>query len=118
MVSNLEWRRWCQILNSDQRYLIHYSRFDTEALTGGEPEHAKIPLTIETDRQAIEAAIDSVGLIALDSLKVIRIKNTLDLNEVEVSVTYKDQIADRKDLEIISGPHAMHFNAEGNLTPF
>ena len=97
---------------------IDFQALYVNALTGGEPEHAKIPLTMETDRQAIEAAIDSVGLIALDSLKVIRIKNTLELNEVEVSVTYKDQIADRKDLEIISGPHPMFFNAEGNLPPF
>lgn len=97
---------------------IDFQALYVNALTGGEPEHAKIPLTMETDREAIEAAIDSVGLIALDSLKIIRIKNTLELNEVEVSVTYKDQISDGRDLEIISGPHPMHFNAEGNLTPF
>ena len=96
---------------------IDFQALYVNALTGGEPEHAKIPLTMETDREAIEAAIDSVGLIALDSLKIIRIKNTLELNEVEVSIAYKDQINDRRYLEIISGPHPMHFNAEGNLTP-
>ena len=45
-------------------------------------------------------------------------KKRQEMRMEEVSVTYKDQVNDRRDLEIISGSHPMHFNAEENLTPF
>ena len=59
------------------------------ALAGAEPEHAKIPLTLENDLDAIRAAIGSVGLIPVEKLKVMRIRNTMQLEKLEVSTAYQ-----------------------------
>ena len=88
------------------------------AIAGAEPEHAKIPLTLKNDREAIEVAVGSVGLIPTDKLKIIRIKNTLRLDEIEVSVAYQIQLRRRDDLTVIKNPRAMQFDRTGNLQPF
>ena len=88
------------------------------ALTGGEPEHAKIPLTMENDRDAIRVAIESVGLIPAKELKIIRIKNTLQLSELDVSTAYIEKLSGRSNLEIVSRPETMKFNDAGNLLEF
>jgi len=88
------------------------------AITGGEPEHAKIPLTLTNDRQAIEAAAGSVGLIAPEDLKIMRIKSTKHLGEVDISKAYKEELSKRTDLEIIADARSLPFDEESNLQPF
>jgi hypothetical protein len=100
------------------RRLVDKIDFDTlyvNALAGAEPEHAKIPLTMPTDREAIRAAIDSVGLIPPENLKVMRIKNTMQLEQVDVSQAYLEAVSGRSDLEIVSPQRPLSFDGEGNL---
>jgi hypothetical protein len=87
------------------------------ALAGAEPEHAKIPLTLETDRAAVRAAIDSVGLIPLKRLKVIRILNTLQMEQVALSTAYLTDAQSNPNLEILGRPEPMVFDDNGNLRP-
>ena len=88
------------------------------ALTGGEPEHAKIPLTLKNDREAINVAVDScIGMMPPEEFKIMRIKNTLRLHEVDISPAYKKELLKRDDLEIIKEARLMEFDHEGNLKP-
>ena len=80
-------------------------------------EKAAIPMHFETDRECIEVALGSVGLIPPERSRIVRIKNTLQVDEVEVSHVYRDEISLRRDLEILEGPHALCFDAAGNLIP-
>jgi hypothetical protein len=80
-------------------------------------EKAAIPMHFETDRECVEVALGSIGLIPPERSRIVRIKNTLQLDEVEVSDIYKDEIPQRPDLEILEGPHALSFDARGNLVP-
>jgi hypothetical protein len=80
-------------------------------------EKAAIPMHFETDRECIRVALGSIGLIPPERSRIVRIKNTLQLDEVEVSEIYKDEIPDRPDLEILEGPRPMSFDARGNLVP-
>ena len=80
-------------------------------------EKAAIPMHFETDRECIRVALGSVGLIPPKRSRIVRIKNTLQLDEVEVSEIYKDEIPNRPDLEILEGPHPLPFDARGNLVP-
>ena len=88
------------------------------AIAGAEPEHAKIPLTLKNDQHAIEAAIGSVGLIPVDKLKIMRIKNTLRLEEVDVSEAYQKDLSQRNDLDLINTSETLQFDRQGNLRPF
>jgi hypothetical protein len=87
-------------------------------ITGVCPEMGKIPLTVKNDYEAIEIAIKCVGLIPREKLKIMRVKNTALLNEVDVSEAYEDEIARRDDLEVVIPKREMEFDAAGNLTPF
>ncbi|MGD8264465.1 MAG: hypothetical protein PVJ22_19030, partial [Desulfobacterales bacterium] len=88
------------------------------AIAGAEPEHAKIPLTLKNDQEAIEVAIGSVGIIPQEELKIMRIKNTMRLSEVEVSEAYRNEILKREDLEIVEEAISMEFDKNGNLISF
>jgi len=89
----------------------------SNAIAALQPEPAKIPLTLANDREAIEIAMRSVGRIPIESLRLIRIRNTMALGEVDVSEAYRDEVGSRTDLTIRSVA-AMQFDTQGNLPAF
>jgi hypothetical protein len=100
-----------------------FDKIDMDALnmntiTGVCPEMGKIPLTVKDDIEAIDIAIKCVGLIPREKLKIMRIKNTALLSEVDVSEAYEDEIAGRDDLEMITPKREMDFDPAGYLKPF
>ncbi len=86
-------------------------------LTGGHPTAAMLPIAFDTDRDVIQAALPTLGLVEPTNAKVVQIANTLHLGEVLVSEAYIPEIAQRPDLAIIDGPFEMPFDADGNLRP-
>ncbi len=87
------------------------------ALTGGHPTAAMIPVALPTDRDAIAAALGTVGLVDPQDAKIVHISNTLHVAEVLVSETYAPQIETRDDLKVIEEAHEMEFDLDGNLYP-
>ncbi|RPH38794.1 MAG: hypothetical protein EHM91_13330 [Planctomycetota bacterium] len=92
---------------------FHYTY--TNALTGLSPMRSKLPIIFETDRDAIEGALKTIGLTESPDAKVARIKNTLDLEYLYASDALLPEIQERGDLEIVSGPHSFAFSAQGDL---
>lgn len=86
-------------------------------ITGNSVEKAAIPMSFDTDREAIEVALGSIGLVSSKKAKIVHIQNTLRLNEVEVSETYGDELTERPDLKVLRGPSPMRFDDQGNLLP-
>ncbi len=84
-------------------------------ITGISLEKAAIPMHFETDRECIRVALGSVGLTPPERSRIVRIKNTLQLDEVEVSEVYKDEILKRPDLKVLEDSRPMAFDAGGNL---
>jgi hypothetical protein len=78
----------------------------------------KIPLTMRNDKEAIEIAIKCVGLIPKETLKIMRIKNTSLLGEVEVSEAFEEALSSRADLEVVKEKRTMEFDVFGNLVSF
>jgi hypothetical protein len=87
------------------------------ALTGGHPAAAATPVTFDTDRDVLDAALQTVGLDEPENARVIQISNTLHLSEVLVSEAYLPEASRRSDLEILDGPFEMEFDADGFLLP-
>jgi hypothetical protein len=87
------------------------------AITACEPATAKVPATYETDREAVEAALSCIGLTPSDRARVIRIKNTLMLGEIEVSEAFAAEVARRSDLTV-QGEAPLAFDATGRLAAF
>lgn len=84
-------------------------------ITGSHPTAGMVPLVYPNDREAIEAALQTVGLVEPETSGIVQIYDTLELSEVVVSETYLEEINSRDDLDIISGPFDLPFDAEGNL---
>ena len=97
---------------------IDMDALNINTITGVCPEMGKIPLTMKNDREAVEIAIKCVGLIPKDKLKIMRIKNTAQLSEVDVSEAYQEELAKRSDLKVVMEKKAMAFDTDGNLLPF
>ncbi len=87
------------------------------ALTGGHPSAAAVPIAFESDQEAMLAILETVGLVDPVDSGIIQIANTLKLGEVLVSEKYSPEVRERSDLEVLSGPDAMAFDAHGNLAP-
>jgi hypothetical protein len=84
-------------------------------LTAGNPAAGMVPPHFETDREVLEAALGTVGLVEPPEAKVLWIRNTLDLAEVECSEAWLTAAQKRADLEIISGLRALPWDAWGDL---
>jgi hypothetical protein len=83
-------------------------------ITACAPWGARVPATYETDREAIETALDCIGLTPPERARVVRIKNTLMLGELEVSDAFAAEVARRSDLTIV-GEAPLRFDVTGRL---
>ncbi len=85
------------------------------AITACAPNGAKVPPTYDTDREAIETALSCIGLTPPERARVIRIKNTLMLGEIEVSEAFAADLARRPDLTPLGDPTPLPFDVAGRL---
>ncbi len=85
------------------------------ALAGSEPEHARLPMVLATDEEAIDAAIATIGPVDPATLRLVHIRNTARLEEVEVSAAIAAECRGRDDVEVASTPSPATFEA-GALT--
>jgi hypothetical protein len=83
-------------------------------ITACTPNGAKVPATYETDREAIDTALSCIGLTPPERARVIRIRNTLRLGEIDVSEAFLDAMAQRPDLTPL-GDRPLEFDAAGML---
>jgi len=97
---------------------INYKAMHMNAITAGVPEAARVPMAFETDREAIDVALGMIGLTPSERARVVRIKNTLLLTEIDVSEAMLPEVKTHARLSIVSDPKPMTFNKKGNLPPF
>ncbi len=88
----------------------------TNILTGGHCAEAMLALDYETDEQMLEWMLRQIGLTDPPDAKLLWIRNTRDLAEVQCAAAYLDEARDRADLEILTDPRPLPFDADGNLS--
>jgi hypothetical protein len=96
---------------------INYQATYMNCITGISIEKAAVPMHFPTDQEAIRIALGSIGLTPPEKSRIVRIKNTLHVDEVEASEAYLEELKKRSDLEILEGPQPMTFDGQGNLHP-
>lgn len=87
-------------------------------LTGLSPESARIPITLDTDHEALEAALGTIGMVKPEEARIVRIQNTLLLEEMDVSAALLPEIQACANLEVLWGPKALIFDSNGGLPTF
>jgi len=73
---------------------------------------------MENDRDALRLCMMTVGLTPPAEQKIMRIKNTLCLDEVDVSQAYAPALEGRGDLHVIRPPRVLEMDREGNFKRF
>ncbi|WP_026562474.1 lactate racemase domain-containing protein [Bacillus sp. J37] len=76
----------------------------------------KIATTLANDKDAIKAAIKTCNILDFTKVKMVRIKNTLEIAEIEVSEALIDHVTQHPDMEQLSNLFELPFNDEGNLS--
>jgi hypothetical protein len=80
---------------------------------------AAIPIIMNTDREAIALAIKTVVRTQPEQCRVVRIKNTLSLGEIEVSQNMLEGVRDNPKLfSIVSEPKDWNFDSKNAIEPF
>ncbi len=97
---------------------MDYRATVVNSLTAVHPEAALVPVHFESDREAIDAALGTIGLEPPAQARIVRIRNTLRLGEVEVSEPCRVELLQRSDVEIVGPPRELAFDAAGNLPAF
>ncbi|ULT57984.1 nickel-dependent lactate racemase [Neobacillus drentensis] len=75
----------------------------------------KIATTLPNDKMAIQAAVKTCNILDFTKVKLVRIKNTLVLSEIEVSEPLLPYIAQHPNMEQISDLYDFQFDDKGNL---
>ncbi len=75
----------------------------------------KVPMTLESAELAIKAAVKTCNILDFHQCRLVRIRDTLHLGEIEISLPLREEIRHRSDIEIISEPYSWTFNQEGNI---
>ena len=85
----------------------------TATLTGA----VKMPMTLANDRLVIQACVKVAGLADMSTARVVRIRNTLSLDRIEVSESLLEETSRHPRMRIEGNPHEFPFDAAGNLIP-
>jgi hypothetical protein len=97
-----------------------YRKFSFEetypnSLTSTVPASIKIPMVLKNDRLAIQAAIKTCNIADFRQVRLGRIKNTLEVHQMEISENLLGEARTNSKMEIRSEPFELNFNSEGNL---
>jgi len=83
------------------------------------PESGRVPLTFANDKQAINAALKTVRPYQLDNIRLVYIKNTMELDKLLVSTGCLDYLRKNIRLKISEEEFELKFDSMGNLiSPF
>jgi hypothetical protein len=96
---------------------IDYESTYGNVITSSFLERGKVPVVAETDREAFDMALRSCGHVPEGRERIVRILDTLHLEDVYVSPAIVDEISDRNDVEVI-GNSSQLFDDSGSLRPF
>jgi len=97
---------------------IDYDPTYMNFITAMAPQKVRIPVYFDTDKKVLNAVFETIGMVKPEDSKVVRIKNTLKLDEIEISESLLEAAKKRSDLEIMGEIREMEFDHEDNLMLF
>lgn len=75
----------------------------------------KIATTLPNDKLVLQAAIKTCNILDFTKVKYVRIKNTLEISEIEVSESLLEHVKEHPNLELVSDLYEIEFDEEGNF---
>lgn len=96
---------------------MNYQATIINCLTAGYPEGANLPVHFETDREVIDAALAIIGTRASQDARILRIRNTLHLEEVEISEPCLSEPTKASTFSCLGPAATLDFDTQANLPP-
>ena len=84
-------------------------------LTSGGTDSAKIPMVFDSQKLAIQAAIKTAIGADKDNIRMIRIRDTLHISEIQISEALLKEAEEHPLIEIVGKPEPLEFDEHGNL---
>lgn len=75
----------------------------------------RIPIVMESDREAIQVCVQTCNEIDKENPRIVRIPNSLHIDHIMLSEAYYEEIKGNSDIEIESEPAYLPFDEDGNL---
>ena len=94
---------------------IDYGKIYVNSLTSTLLQNSFTPLIMPNDEAAIKAAIKTCCRTDLENVRIVRIKNTLEIGTILVSEALLPEIENNPAFEILSQPFALRFDENGEL---
>ena len=94
---------------------IDYATTYANALTSRVMPSGRTPMVMETERQAVQAAIYCCNIGDNPDARVMRIPNTMQLREAYISEALLAEAKRTPGIDILSDPEPMRFDAEENF---
>jgi len=94
---------------------IDQAAFRMNNLTARSLWRSKLPIAFETDREVIEACLDTCWQPDIPSAKMGLIPNTLEVAEMWISAALVEEAKAFPHLEFVGGPQPLPFDSAGNL---
>jgi hypothetical protein len=85
------------------------------AITAVSPEKASIPMYFEDDRACLDVCAKTIGLDSMNTARIVRIKDTMSLEYLQVSRALEKEILTSAGRKQITPWAPLSFNAKGNL---
>ena len=96
---------------------MDYASTRINVTTGMSPENGRVPIFFETDREALSIAHYNSGVFDPQDLRILWIKNTLEIEYLYASEVFLNQARSNPRLKILSEPFDFPFDQDGNLIP-
>ena len=97
---------------------VDYEAMNQNVLTSTFVERAKIPMVMENDREALEAAVRCNWGVEPEDTRFIRIPNTLHLRYAYLSENLLDEALANGNVEVVEEAEELDFDENGNLASF
>jgi hypothetical protein len=94
---------------------VDFEKTYPNCITSRALEPIKIPLICENDREAIQIGIRTCFQVVDKNARIVRIKNSLELEYIEISESLLVQAMQNPNITILGEPQEMAFDQLGNL---
>jgi hypothetical protein len=94
---------------------IDYPSTHVNCITAMTPEDGRVPIFFERDKDGISAACETSGVLSIDDLRILWIKNTLHLEYLFASQALFEEARENPGVEIESDLLEMPFDEAGNM---
>lgn len=106
-VADLITRRLYGKIDLEATYINHLT---ATGLSGG-----RIPMIMDTDRQAVQAAFKTCNVVEEAAIRAVRIRNTLHLDEIYISESLRGEAEQNPNISFLGEPEEWPFDSSGNL---